>query len=99
VKRAAVRVVFAPLFGRFKTDRARGLNVHGTASGRTITLDPRSSEIVKTCLHELIHLRNPGWSEEAVVTETAIRYKRMGWKEKARLLQLIGRGTIEGEDS
>jgi len=97
VRHAAVKVIFAPLFGRYKTERDRGRFVHGEATGRTIWLDPRSSEIVKTAVHELLHLEHPSWSEAAVVTETARRFKRMGWKEKARLLQMIGRGTIEGE--
>jgi hypothetical protein len=99
VKHAAIRVVFAPLFGRYKHERERGLNVHGETTGRTIWIDPRSSEVVKTAVHELIHLKHPSWSEEAVITETVRRYKKMGWKEKARLLQLIGKGTIEGEES
>lgn len=97
MKHAAIRVVFAPLFLRHKVDRERGDYVHGQTTGRTIWLDPRSSEIVKTAIHELLHLKHPAWSEAAVITETASRHKRMGWKEKARLLQLIGKGTIEGE--
>jgi hypothetical protein len=94
VKHAAIRVIFAPLFLRGKKT---GLYTHGETRDRTIWLDPRSSEIVKTMVHELLHLKHPSWSEEAVVTETVRRLKKMGWKEKARLLQLVGKGTIEGE--
>lgn len=99
MRHAAIKVVFAPLLNRFKSDRERGLYVHGQTAGRTIWLDPRSSEIVKTAVHELLHIKHPAWSEAAIVSETARRFKRMGWKEKARLLQMIGRGTIEGEGS
>lgn len=99
MKKAAIRVVFAPLFGRYKAERERGLYTHGETTGRTIWIDPRSSEVVKTAVHELIHLKHPSWSEAAVIAETARRFKKMGWKEKARVLQLIGKGTIEGDES
>lgn len=99
MKNAAIKVIFAPLFGRYKKDRERGLFVHGQTTGRTIWIDPRSSEIVKTAIHELLHLKNPSWSEAAVISETTRRCKKMGWKEKARILQLIGKGTIEGDPS
>ena len=54
--RPALRIIFAPIMSRTKRDRVRGVFVHGTAHNRTITLDPRSSEIGKTLLHEMIHL-------------------------------------------
>ena len=96
--RPAVRIIFAPIFSRSKRERKRGMFVHGTAQNRTITLDPRSSEIGKTLLHELIHLRHPDWSEEAVVSETRLRWGKMSWKEKARLLKLLGSARLENED-
>jgi hypothetical protein len=96
---AAIKVVFSPLLSRFKSVRDRGAFVHGQTTGRTVWIDPRGSEVVKTMVHELIHLKHPSWSEEAVIAETARRYRKMGWKEKARLLQLIGKGTIEGEET
>jgi hypothetical protein len=96
--RPAVRIIFAPIMSRTKGDRVRGLFVHGTAQNRTITLDPRSSEIGKTLLHEMIHLRHPDWSEEAVVSETRLRWGKMSWKEKARLLRLLGSAHLEGEE-
>lgn len=95
--RPAIRLVFAPLFKRYKAERQNSLHLHGTAQGRTITLDPRSSEIGKTLLHELIHLRHPNWSEEAVLSETKLRWGKMSWKEKARLLKLLATAQIEGE--
>ena len=48
--RPAVRIVFAPIMSRSKRERDRGYYVHGTTQNRTITLDPRSSEIGKTLL-------------------------------------------------
>ena len=97
--RPAVRIIFAPIMSRTKGDRDRGLFVHGTTQNRTITIDPRSSEIGKTLLHEMIHLRHPDWSEEAVVSETRLRWGKMSWKEKARLLRLLGSAHLEGEET
>ena len=94
--RPAVRIIFAPIMSRTKADRDRGVFVHGTAHNRTITIDPRSSEIGKTLLHEMIHIRHPDWSEEAVVSETRLRWGKMSWKEKARLLRLLGTARLEG---
>jgi hypothetical protein len=96
--RPAVRIIFAPIMSRTRRDRNRGLYVHGTAQNRTVTIDPRSSEIGKTLLHEMIHLRHPDWSEEAVVSETRLRWGKMSWKEKARLLRLLGSARLEGEE-
>ena len=93
-----MRIIFAPIMSRTKADRDRGFFVHGTAQNRTITIDPRSSEIGKTLLHEMIHVRHPDWSEEAVVSETRLRWNRMSWKEKARLLRLLGCAILEGEE-
>jgi hypothetical protein len=45
----------------------------------------------------MIHLRHPDWSEEAVVSETRLRWGKMSWKEKARLLRLLGSAHLEGE--
>lgn len=97
--RPAVKIIFAPLFLRNKKVREGGGYVHGEAKNRTIWLDPRSSEIGKTLLHELIHVRHPSWSEAAVITETHKRWMKMSWKEKARLLKLLGAAMLEGEDS
>jgi hypothetical protein len=96
--RPAVRIIFAPIMSRSRKDRERGLFVHGTAQNRTITIDPRSSEIGKTLLHEMLHVRHPDWSEEAIVSETRLRWGKMSWKEKARLLRLLGSARLEGED-
>ena len=96
--RPAVRIIFAPIMSRTRRDRDRGMYVHGTAQNRTVTIDPRSSEIGKTLLHEMIHLRHPDWSEEAVISETRLRWGKMSWKEKARLLRLLGSAHLEGEE-
>jgi len=95
--RPAVRIIFAPIMSRSKVDREAGRYLHGTAQARTITLDPRGSEVAKTLLHELLHVWNPGWSEAAVVSETKVRWARMTWKEKAALYRLLGAATLEGE--
>jgi hypothetical protein len=94
----AVRIIFAPLFQRFKYDNDRAQFVHGTTEGRVIKLDPRSSELGKTLLHELLHVRHPSWSEVAIISETKLRWGKMGWKEKAKLYQMLSAAKIENED-
>jgi len=71
--------------------------VDGLANGRTMWLDPRSPDILDTLVHELAHINHPGWTEQEVVSYTKKRMKKMGWKEKARLLKLLGYAEIEGE--
>ena len=61
--------------------------------GHTHDAVPAAIEIGKTLLHEMIHVRHPDWSEEAVVSETRLRWNKMSWKEKARLLR-----AYEGDD-
>lgn len=94
----AVRIIFAPIFKRDKAVREAGDFLHGTAQGRTITIDPRGSSILDTLVHELCHIRHPDWTEQMVRDHTKIRMGKMGWKEKARLLQLLGNARIEGEE-
>ncbi len=103
--RPAVRIIFAPIALRNRSGKARGGHtpldpiVHGeTVRGfRTIHLDPRLSEVGKTLLHELTHVRHPDWSEEQVTAYEEIRWSRMGWREKAHLYQLLGRARLEGD--
>lgn len=95
--RPAVRIIFAPILRRDKETREAGLFLHGTAEGRTVTIDPRGSQILETLVHELCHVRHPDWTEAQVETYTSQRMKRSGWKEKARLLKLLGNARIEGE--
>jgi hypothetical protein len=101
----AIRIFFAPLFKRPKSFQAggrhEGLYLHGEATvapGRTIRLDPRSSMLLPTLVHEMTHVRHPSWNEKQVDEHTSRRMKKMSWKEKARLLQLLGRANIEGEE-
>lgn len=95
----AVRIILAPIFKRDKAVREAGHFLHGKAEGRVITIDPRGAEtVLDTLVHELTHVRNPSWSEQAVREYTSRRMKKMGWKEKARLLQLLGSAKIEGEE-
>jgi len=42
----------------------------------------------------MLHAEHPGWSEKAVRRETAIRWRRMGWRDKAKLLLLLGRARL-----
>jgi hypothetical protein len=95
--RPAIRIIFAPLSKRIKEHREQGLNTYGQSANRTIWLDPRNSEILDTLVHELAHVNHPSWSEEEVLDYTKKRMKKMGWKEKARLLKLLGYALIEGE--
>lgn len=98
--RPAVRIIFAPLFKREKKLREAGGYLHGYTMqpGRTIYLDPRSSSLLETLVHELVHVSHPSWSEAAVQEETERRMKRMTWKTKARLYQLLGSAKLEGEE-
>jgi hypothetical protein len=95
--RPAIRIIFAPLFKRHKAEREDGTYLHGFAQGRTIQIDPRGTLLLDTMVHEMTHVRHPDWTEQMVRDHTKIRMKKMGWKEKARLLQLLGSARIEGE--
>jgi len=95
-RKPAIRIVFAPLArrGAIKGDLR---HLHGQAQGRTIWLDPRLPDVGATLLHELLHVRHPGWPEEKVVAEETLRWQRMGWRQKARLYQMLGGAILEGE--
>lgn len=95
--RPAIKIVFAPLFKRRELVGGKKVWVHGTAEKRTIRIDPRGSQLLDTLIHEMCHVNHPGWSEKAVRQHTAGRLLRMNWKEKARLLRLLGAAEIEGE--
>lgn len=97
--RPAIKIIFAPLNNRHKVEREKGLVVDGKTTGRTIWLDPRSISIGETLLHELIHMRKPSLSEAGVIAETKLRWKKMSWKEKARLLTMLGHAVLEGQDT
>lgn len=86
------RIRFAPL-----RHRTRGLITHGTCTGRTIRLDPRGP-VGMTLIHEYLHLMYPSWSETKVKREERRRWKRMGWREKAKLYQQLGKARIEDEE-
>lgn len=87
-RKPAVRIILAPL----ARHGARGMQ-----QGRTVWVDPRTPWAHHTLLHELIHLDNPSWSETRVRRETASRWRRMGWREKATLLRMFG-GARMGHD-
>jgi hypothetical protein len=97
--RPAVRIVFAPLLRRNKTERDKGLHTHGEARARTIKIDPRSSMLLDTLVHELTHVRHPDWSEVMVREYVKTWMKKSSWKRKARFLCLLGAATLEGEPS
>ena len=61
-------------------------------------LDPRSSELLPTFVHELTHIDHPSWSEDEVEAHTQKRLKKMSWKAKARMLKLLGGAILEGEE-
>jgi hypothetical protein len=103
IQKGAVRVIFAPLNKRHQDseEKARKLKIWGLTliPGRTIFLDPRV-RFVDTIIHELLHVRNPGWTEKEVVAETKTRMEQMTWKEKARLLRdVCSAALLEGEDN
>ena len=96
--RPAVRFIFAPLFSRDRAVRKAGGYLHGTALGRTVTLDPRSSNILDTLVHEMTHVRHPDWTEVMVREYTKVWMKKSGWRRKAAYLKLLGTASIEGEE-
>lgn len=95
--RPAVRIVFAPLLRRNKTERDKGLHTHGEARGRTIKIDPRSSMLLDTLIHELTHARHPDWSETMVREYVKVWMVKSSWKRKAHALRLLGSARLEGE--
>ena len=95
--RPAVRIVFAPLLRRNKTEREKGLHTHGEARARTIKIDPRSSMILDTLVHELTHVRHPDWSELMVREYVKVWMIKSSWRRKASYLKLLGAATLEGE--
>ncbi len=97
--RPAIRIIFAPTFKRDPITHGKQLYVHGTADKRTIRLDPRGSMLLETFVHELTHIRHPGWTEKETQEHTVKRMKKMSWKDKARLLKLLGSAIIEGEET
>lgn len=96
--RPAIKIIFAPLFKRDKRVREAGLSLHGKALGRTMWLDPRSKDILDTFVHERAHIDHPSWTEKEVRDYTKKRISKMSWKEKARILKLLGNAIIEGEE-
>ncbi len=93
----ALRIVFAPLFKRHKRERDEDLYLHGVNVNRTIWLDPRSSNVLETLIHEKAHADHPNWSEEEVRSYTAKWMRKSSWKRKAQHLRLLGNALIEGE--
>ncbi len=96
--RPAVRIIFAPLARRGRRAGHPLGYTHGNASGRTVWLDPRLSEVGRTLYHELLHIRHPSWSEDQVSAEEELRWNRMSWKTKAKLYQMLGGAKLEGEE-
>jgi hypothetical protein len=95
----AIRIILAPIFKRDKEVRERGWFLHGKASGRTITLDPRGAEtLLDTMVHEIAHCNHPDWTEQEISEYTKKRLSKMSWKEKAHMLRLLGNAIIEGEE-
>ena len=88
--RPAIRIVLAPL----QREAPKGRVLMGTAQGRTIRLDPRQPCIVKTYLHEKLHVEHPSWSETRVRREAASRWKRMTWRQKAMLTRELAHAVI-----
>jgi len=85
VDKPAFRLILRPL-GRE--------GAHAAQQGRTVWVDPRSRHPHLYLLHELIHMENPSMSETRVRRETARRWRRMTWQEKARLLVMFGHARI-----
>lgn len=96
--RPAVRIIFAPTFHRDKELRRKGLFLHGYTQNRTIVLDPRSSTLLETLVHEMVHMEHPSWAESVVIEETRRRMGKLTWKQRGRLYQMLGSAKLEGEE-
>ena len=96
--RPAIRIIFAPLLNRGK--ERNGWYTHGETAipGRTVKIDPRSSMLLDTLVHEITHVRHPDWSEQMVRDYVKIWMRKSGWKRKAEYLRLLGSALIEGEE-
>jgi len=91
--RPAVRIILAPILHRYAIERREG-----EAYRRTAWIDPRATHPTKILFHELLHIRYPSWSETRVKYETARRWRKTNWKQRARLLQLLASARLEGEE-
>jgi hypothetical protein len=96
----AVRIIFAPLArrGARKGHALYEAHLQGQAQGRTVWLDPRMPNVAKVLLHELIHVRHPSWPEDRVAAAEEYRWQHMGWKQKAKLYQMLGSARLEGDE-
>lgn len=99
-RRPAVRIVFRPLLRRHRgiVTFAQVIVRKGKPERgeRVISIDPRVREPARYLLHELIHLERPAASETWVKAETARRWARASWREKAELLRMLGAARMEG---
>jgi hypothetical protein len=86
------RLVFRPTLSHRSRQLPKGSHGYYEYRKRLIALDPRSRELLSTYLHELLHMSHPDWSEAAVAREEKRRWKKMTWKDKARLAQALGKG-------
>jgi hypothetical protein len=85
----AIKVVLKPL---------RRHLAHGMAQGQKVWVDPRTPNILRVFLHELIHVEQPELSETATIHETTRRWRKMSWRDKARLLKMFGKAHVGEPD-
>lgn len=76
---------FAPL-GQF--------GAHAIAVQGMIQVDPRSQCPGRKFLHELIHIRQPMWSETKVTQWEGKLWRRATWRQKAELYRLLGKAEV-----
>ncbi len=88
------RLVFRPIKAARPRGKWDGAFGKCYSRRRLIVLDSRGPHLARTLLHELLHLSYPGWSERRVRIEERARWKKLTWKDKARLYQAIGKGVI-----
>lgn len=78
---------------RFRPLHGVGNHAQCWKDRRVIELDPRSRDVARNYLHELLHLAHQGWSETRVRREEGRLWRALGWRDKARLYQALGRGS------
>lgn len=89
------RLIFKPTLGHRSRALPKGAHGYYEPATRIIALDPRSPELLSTYLHELIHMSHPQWSEKEVRAEEKRRWRKLSWKDKARLAQALGKGRLQ----
>jgi len=67
----------------------------GRQQANTVWLDLRDPDLLRTYVHEILHLMHPQWSEAKTERKAITHWRKMKWRERARLARSLGRGRSE----